>query len=151
MTRRLHLATPADTHALGVRLGRAAAPGAVLALTGELGAGKTALVQGLAVGLGVSSRVNSPTFVLVCPHAGGRLPLWHADLYRLRSEAEAEALGLAELAVGGVLAVEWAERFPSALPDDRLEVLLEGDIGRDVTLRATGPRHQPLEEAAAAS
>ena len=140
----LHLPTPADTHALGVRIGSAARSGTVLALTGDLGAGKTALVQGLAAGLGVTSRVTSPTFVLVAVHEGGRLPLWHADLYRLRSGEEAHGLGLAELAAGGVLAVEWAERFPEVLPDDRLEVTLEGDVGRDVTLRATGAAHAAL-------
>src|SRR5690349_4412526 len=98
---RLHLPTPESTHALGARLGALVLPGAVLALVGDLGAGKTALVQGVAAGLGAPGRVQSPTFVLVQPHEGGRLPLWHADWYRLRSEAEAEALGLFEVAMGG--------------------------------------------------
>jgi tRNA threonylcarbamoyladenosine biosynthesis protein TsaE len=144
-----HLPSPTDTHALGVRLGRAAGPGAVIALTGDLGAGKTALVRGLAEGLEVPSRIHSPTFVLVAAHDGGRLPLWHADLYRLGSEAEAGALGLIELAHDGVLAVEWADRFPDLLPADRLEIALAGEEDRTARVHATGPGHQALEAAAA--
>lgn len=150
------LPTPADTHALGLRIGRVASAGTVLALIGDLGAGKTALVRGLAEGLGVPTRVQSPTFVLVHAHDGGRVPLWHADLYRLDAPAQADALGLAELGANGVLAVEWADRFPDAgiLPDDRLEIVLSplagsdnGDEGRVATVRATGPAHAALASA----
>jgi tRNA threonylcarbamoyladenosine biosynthesis protein TsaE len=145
----LHLPGEADTHALGVRLGRAAFPQTVLALIGDLGAGKTALVRGLAEGLEVPSRVQSPTFVLVVPHEGGRLPLWHVDLYRLSSLREIQDLGLKELATDGVLAIEWANRAPGELPDDHLRIELSGLEGRDVIVTATGPRHQPLEAACA--
>jgi tRNA threonylcarbamoyladenosine biosynthesis protein TsaE len=143
----LHLPGEADTHALGVRLGRAVPPQTVLALIGDLGAGKTALVRGLAEGLAVPSRVQSPTFVLVVPHEGGRLPLWHVDLYRLTSLDEIQELGLGELASDGVLAVEWADRAPAELPADHLRIELSGLAGREVTVTATGPRHQALEAA----
>lgn len=145
--RTILLPTPADTHAFGIRLAGAAFPGAVLALAGELGAGKTALVRGVGEGLGVSSRVQSPTFVLVQAHEG-RLPLWHADAYRLGGPDELDELGLAELARDGVLALEWADRFLDRLPADRLEIrLVEVAAGREATVRATGPLHAPLEAA----
>jgi tRNA threonylcarbamoyladenosine biosynthesis protein TsaE len=101
----------ADTEALGARLGEASRPGDVLLLEGPLGAGKTVLARGIARGLGVAGEVSSPTFVLVHQHLG-RLPLVHADLYRLESRAEIDALGLLELAEDGVLVVEWADRAP---------------------------------------
>lgn len=140
---RLFLPGPADTHALGVRLAERAFPGMILALVGDLGAGKTALVRGFAEGLGCPGRVQSPTFTLVWPHEGGRLPMFHADWYRLGSEAEAAALGLVELASEGVLAVEWADRFPALLPDDRLDVALaDAGEGREIELVARGPLHR---------
>jgi tRNA threonylcarbamoyladenosine biosynthesis protein TsaE len=145
----LHLPGEADTHALGVRLGRALFPQAVLALVGDLGAGKTALVRGIAEGLEIPSRVQSPTFVLVVPHEGGRLPLWHVDLYRLSSLEEIVDLGLRELAGDGVLAIEWADRAPDELPADHLRIELSGLQGREVTVTATGPRHEALEAACA--
>ncbi len=140
--------SPDETRALGVALGRAAFPGTVIAVSGDLGAGKTVLAKGVGEGLGVSSRVTSPTFVIVQRHADGRLPLHHADLYRLGDEGELEHLGLDELLEGdGVVLVEWAERFPDVLPPDRLEVTLAGyDDERTVTLHGTGPRHRPLED-----
>ena len=147
--RTIALHTAKDTHALGVRLGQAARPGTLLALIGDLGAGKTALVRGLGEGLAVPSRVQSPTFVLVQVHEGGRLPLWHADLYRLSDDEELELLGLDEH-LDGVVAVEWADRFPEALPADRLEIRLHHEAsGRRAELRATGPRHARLEVAGA--
>lgn len=144
---KLHLPDPAATHALGVRIGRAAFPGTVLALYGDLGAGKTALVRGVGEGLGVESRVQSPTFVLVRPHEG-RLPLWHADAYRLGDASELDELGLFERSDDGVVALEWAGRFPRALPDDRLDVtLVEAGEGREASIVGTGPRHAALEAA----
>lgn len=143
----LWLPTADDTHALGLRIGQAARAGTVLALVGDLGAGKTALVRGLAEGLGVSTRIQSPTFVLVQTHVG-RLGLWHADWYRLNHSNEAADLGLVEIAESGVLALEWADRFPELLPIDHLAVTLEGEgEGRRATLRATGPAHLHLERA----
>ena len=104
--------SPADTAALGEKFGRAAARGLVLALRGDLGAGKTQFVKGLARGLGVSSRVHSPTFTLVNEYAGGRLPLFHLDLYRLETAEQVLSAGIEEfLEPDGVAVIEWAERL----------------------------------------
>jgi tRNA threonylcarbamoyladenosine biosynthesis protein TsaE len=103
---------PAETESLGESFGRAAKYGLVIALSGELGAGKTQLVKGLARGLGITARVHSPTFTLVNEYAGGRLRLFHLDLYRLESSAQILAAGLEEfLQPDGVAVVEWAERI----------------------------------------
>ncbi len=138
---------PDDTHALGARLGRVAEPGTVVALIGDLGAGKTVFARGVGEGLGVQTRVSSPTFVIVQTHEGGRLPYWHADFYRLSVSDELEQLGLDEVLEGpGVTVIEWADRFPECLPADRLEVRIDDDDdGRRITLRATGSRHRSLE------
>src|SRR3984893_3970410 len=103
--------SPAETPAVGRRLGKVVVAGDVLLLEGPLGAGKTVLVQGLASGLGCAGEVASPTFVLVHQHQG-RLELVHADLFRLEQRREVEALGLLELSADGVLALEWADRAP---------------------------------------
>lgn len=106
----------AETHALGRRLADRLEPGAVVAFTGDLGAGKTAFVSGLAEGLGVRDRVTSPTFTIVNEYEGGRLPLFHFDLYRLESADELFDIGWEDyLARGGVCAVEWSENAPGAL------------------------------------
>src|ERR1700720_1513312 len=90
-------------------------PGSVVLLFGDLGAGKTAFVRGLAEGLGVDrDEVSSPTFTLVQEYRGGRLTLFHADLYRLSDPREIDDLGLDEIAADGVLAIEWAEKLPRA-------------------------------------
>jgi tRNA threonylcarbamoyladenosine biosynthesis protein TsaE len=102
----------AETEALGADLASRLGPGARVLLYGELGAGKTAFVRGLAIGLGIDpDEVSSPTFTLVQEYRGGRLPLIHVDLYRLAA-GEVDDLGLDALAAGGVLAIEWAERMP---------------------------------------
>lgn len=104
--------TPADTAALGESWGRAAERGLVIALNGELGAGKTQLVKGLAQGLGFPGRVHSPTFALVNEYRGGRLTLFHLDLYRLETAEQIHAAGLDEyLQPDGVAVIEWAERW----------------------------------------
>src|ERR1035438_6593285 len=104
--------SPAETESLGETFGSAAKRGFVVALSGELGAGKTQLVKGLARGLGITARVHSPTFTLVNEYAGGRLKLFHLDLYRLESRAQIRAAGLEEfLQPDGVAVVEWAERI----------------------------------------
>jgi tRNA threonylcarbamoyladenosine biosynthesis protein TsaE len=104
---------PAQTEALGEAWGREAAPDWVIALTGDLGAGKTQLVKGLARGLGSAARVHSPTFTLVNEYLDGRLPLYHLDLYRLETPAQIASAGLEEfLRPNGVTVIEWAERMP---------------------------------------
>lgn len=106
--------SPAETEALGESWGRAAERGLVLALTGDLGAGKTQLVKGLARGLGVTARVHSPTFTLVNEYGGGRLRLFHLDLYRLETPEQIHGAGIEEfLQPEGVAVIEWAERMTS--------------------------------------
>ena len=102
-----------ETAAVGHQLAQTLSAGDVLLLYGDLGAGKTAFVRGLAEGLGVSrDEVSSPTFTLIQEYRGGRLTLFHVDLYRIEDPREFDELGLDEIAEDGVLAVEWAERLP---------------------------------------
>ncbi|MBI1846310.1 MAG: tRNA (adenosine(37)-N6)-threonylcarbamoyltransferase complex ATPase subunit type 1 TsaE [Candidatus Rokubacteria bacterium] len=135
--------SPEETEAAGERLAGTLGPGAVVALTGELGAGKTCFVQGLARGLGVTTRPTSPTFVLVNEYLG-RLPVHHVDLYRTESLTEAMDLGLAELFDGdGVTVVEWADKLGLLLPARAIHVHIEGvgDELRAIAIRA--PDGQP--------
>jgi tRNA threonylcarbamoyladenosine biosynthesis protein TsaE len=105
--------SPQETEALGEQWGRTATAGLVLALSGDLGAGKTQLVRGLARGLGVTSRVHSPTFTLVNEYGGGRLKLFHLDLYRLETPEQIHSADIEEfLNPDGVAVIEWAERLP---------------------------------------
>jgi tRNA threonylcarbamoyladenosine biosynthesis protein TsaE len=104
--------SPAETRLLGESWGRAAQNGLVVALSGDLGAGKTEIVKGIARGLSIPARVHSPTFALVNEYDGGRLPLFHLDLYRLETPGELAAAGLEEfLRPDGVAVIEWAERI----------------------------------------
>ncbi len=118
-----------ETEALGARLGRRVPPGTVIAYTGDLGAGKTAFTRGLARGLGVTDRVTSPTFTIVNEYEGGRLPLFHFDMYRLGSSDELYDIGWEDyLARNGVCAVEWSENVDDALEADAIRVdLRRGD------------------------
>ena len=102
-----------ETVAVGRDIAGTLEAGDTILLYGDLGAGKTAFVRGLAAGLGVQpDDVSSPTFTLIQEYRGGRLPLFHADLYRLNDPREIEDLGLDEIAEGGVLAIEWADKLP---------------------------------------
>lgn len=104
--------SPAETEAFGETFGRAARRGLVIALSGELGAGKTQFVKGLARGLGISARVHSPTFTLVTEYGGGSLKLFHLDLYRLETREQIRAAGLDEfLQPDGVAVIEWVDRL----------------------------------------
>ncbi len=106
-----------DTIAAGRKIGASARAGDVFALVGDLGAGKTQLVKGIARGLGADAEVTSPTFTLIHEYAGGRLPLYHFDFYRLESKAEVLRLGIDEyLFADGVCVVEWADRFRELMP-----------------------------------
>jgi tRNA threonylcarbamoyladenosine biosynthesis protein TsaE len=140
----LRSASPEETRAIGERLGRVLEAGDVVLLYGDLGAGKTAFTQGLALGLGVprERRVASPTFTLVNEHAG-RAPLYHVDLYRLEKVIEMEEIGMREYLEGvGVAVVEWAERLGPLTPDERLEVRIAaiGESERQLSLIAVGAR-----------
>jgi len=111
--------SPAETESLGERWGRAAQRGLVIGLSGDLGAGKTQFVKGLARGLGITARVHSPTFTLVNEYSGGRLRLFHLDLYRLETREQIIGAGLEEyLQPDGVAVIEWAERWA----DSRLQI-----------------------------
>ena len=104
--------SPLETETLGENFGRAAKPGWVIALSGDLGAGKTRFVKGLARGLGITTRVHSPTFTLVAEYTGGRLLLFHLDLYRLETAEEILSAGIEEfLQPDGVAVIEWAEKL----------------------------------------
>ena len=112
-----------ETEALGARLAVKLEPGAVIAFTGDLGAGKTAFTRGLARGLGIPDRVTSPTFTIVNEYEGGRLPLFHFDMYRLGSADELFDIGWEDyLARKGVCAVEWSENVSDALEEGTLSV-----------------------------
>lgn len=140
-------ATEDDLVAIGRALGERLGPGTVVALEGDLGAGKTVLARGIAAGLGVRSRVTSPTFIIVQQHDGGRLPLWHADLYRIADAESLEQLGFDEvLRGGGVVVVEWPSRAWEALPSDHLRIFIDiPEVGRHVRIEATGPNHAIYE------
>ena len=108
--------SPQETESLGADLAAKLAPGDVVAFTGDLGAGKTAFTRGMARGLGIRERVTSPTFTIVNEYEGGRLPLFHFDMYRLNSSDELFDIGWEDyLARGGVCAVEWSEIIDDAL------------------------------------
>jgi tRNA threonylcarbamoyladenosine biosynthesis protein TsaE len=123
----------AETSDVGRQLARTLAAGSIVLLIGDLGAGKTAFVRGLAEGLGVPpEEVSSPTFTLMQEYRGGRIPLIHVDLYRLNDTREIDDLGLEELGIDSVLAIEWAEKLPRPIAD-AVEVRIEhgdGDVRR---------------------
>lgn len=132
----IRLATPADTHALGLRLASVVKPGDVIALTGGLGSGKTSLARGLLQGLGLQQEAPSPSFAIVQPYdrPETRIPVLHVDLYRIDDRAEMEELGIDD-AADAVLVVEWPERaggdyWPDAL---LLSLSIDNDGGRSLT------------------
>ena len=128
-----------ETERLGQRLGETLRGGEVVAYLGELGAGKTAFTRGLARGLGISMRVTSPTYTIVNEYTGGRLPLFHFDMYRLGSEDELFDIGWEDyLARGGVCAVEWSENVSGAM-EDAITVRIEktSDEGRKITIEGS--------------
>ena len=153
---RVRLSTsPDETREIGRRIGAAALPGTVLALIGPLGAGKTQLAKGIAEGLGITSVVNSPTFVLMNEH-GGRLRMYHVDAYRLDDPEEASAAGLIdERQADGVTVVEWADRLDGWMPAERLVIRLDTPrdepMHRTLAWRAHGPAHDRLAREALAA
>ena len=148
-------ASPDETRQLAAALAPLLQPGDVVALSGELGAGKTCFVQGAAQGLGVQERVTSPTFVLVKLYEG-RLPLVHCDIYRLETLSDVQQLGDEVLAPDAVTCIEWGDAVTALLPEDRLEIDLahtsNGTRTLTVTARGTGwtGRAGALAEALAA-
>lgn len=121
-----------ETELLGTRLGGVLVPGAVIAYRGGLGMGKTAFTRGLAKGLGYMGRVTSPTFDIVNEYEGGRLPLFHFDMYRLTSADDLFDIGWDDyLGRGGVCAVEWSEQVEEALPSDTIYVTISRPFPED--------------------
>lgn len=129
-----------ETEALGERLGKLLQPGTNLAYTGDLGAGKTAFTRGLAKGLGVTDRVTSPTFTIVDEHLGGRLPLFHFDLYRLSSSDDLYDIGWEDYQTrGGVCAVEWSEVADDLWEEDTVRVdIRRGEHDNERIITITG-------------
>ncbi|MCY1079197.1 tRNA (adenosine(37)-N6)-threonylcarbamoyltransferase complex ATPase subunit type 1 TsaE [Archangium lansingense] len=150
LSRTLLSGSPEETHRLGLRLGQLLQPGDFVGLVGDLGAGKTHLVRGVAEGAGVSrSEVASPTFAIVYPYRG-RLPLYHADLYRLADYDELYATGFLDLVGGdGAVLVEWLDRIPEAAPREFLRITLRdaGEESRELVAEAWGARPAELLEA----
>ena len=135
----VHTRSEAETEALGARLAAALTPGAVVAYRGGLGMGKTAFTRGLARGLGYKGRVTSPTFTIVNEYEGGRLPLFHFDMYRLEGADALFDIGWEDyLDRGGVCAVEWSELTEEALPPETVFVTIarspEDDTSRVITI-----------------
>ena len=146
--------SPEDTFQIGMRLGKLAEAGEVYTLTGDLGVGKTVFTQGFAKGLGIDESVNSPTFTILQIYEGGRLPLYHFDVYRIGSVEEMEETGYEEYIMGdGVSLIEWADLIEEILPRKRTRVLIEKDLEkgfdyRRITVELTGEqtagnRHVP--------
>lgn len=144
----IELPDESATRNLGTVLSQSLSPGSVLLLNGDLGSGKTTLVQSLGLGLGITEPIASPTFTLVSEYPEGRIPLYHFDLYRLQPE-EVEELVLETYWEGdeyplGIVAIEWAERLPY-LPAESLEIRLAmDDAGRNAQLQAVGAHHQQM-------
>jgi tRNA threonylcarbamoyladenosine biosynthesis protein TsaE len=142
--------SPEQTQAIGRVLGARAQPGDVVLLSGELGAGKTCLTQGVLWGLGVDEFARSPTFVMINEYEG-RLPLYHIDLYRIDAEVEVADLGLDEYLSGdGICVVEWPERSRDAYPLERVEIKLEhvNESTRKLTLTSASRRFDAVFQAA---
>ena len=138
-----------DTMRMAVALAALVQAGDCIELAGDLGAGKTRFVQGLAAGLGISAQVISPTFNILLTYPDGRVPLFHFDLYRLDDVLELEDIGFYDvLEDEGVVCIEWGDKFPDAMPGDRLIVRLRPDTGRAdgrlIELHATGARSDGL-------
>ena len=134
-----------ETERLGERLGETLRGGEIVAYVGKLGAGKTAFTRGLARGLGISMRVTSPTYTIVNEYTGGRLPLFHFDMYRLGSEEELFDIGWEDyLARGGVCAVEWSENVSGAM-EGAITVRIEkiSDNERKISIEGGAPDADP--------
>ncbi|MDY7228305.1 tRNA (adenosine(37)-N6)-threonylcarbamoyltransferase complex ATPase subunit type 1 TsaE [Hyalangium rubrum] len=147
LTRTVRSESPEETHRLGVRLGELLQPGDFVGLIGDLGAGKTHLVRGVAQGAQVPrSEVASPTFAIVYPY-NGRIPLHHADLYRIADYDELYATGFLDLLGGeSAVLVEWLDRIPEAAPREYLRITLRpsGEDARELHAEAFGPRPAEL-------
>jgi tRNA threonylcarbamoyladenosine biosynthesis protein TsaE len=129
----------AETVNAGEEFSRRLVPGSVVALTGDLGTGKTHFTKGISRGLGITENVASPTFTIISEHRGGRMPLYHFDCYRLRTPAELDEMGFEEYIDGdGVCVIEWAEMIEERLPKKRYDIVItlgENSTERTIEIR----------------
>ena len=131
--------SPKETFLLGEEMGREAKPGQIICLNGDLGVGKTVFSQGFARGLGISEAVNSPTFTILQIYEGGRLPLYHFDVYRIGDVEEMEEIGYEDCFFGeGVSLVEWPDRISEIIPEHALWITIEKDIEQGFDYRKIG-------------
>ena len=136
--------SPEDTYKLGKELGLKAQPGSVYCLNGDLGVGKTVFTQGFAAGLGIVEPINSPTFTIVQEYYGGRLPLYHFDVYRIGDISEMDEIGYEDYFYGqGVCCIEWALLIQEILPENAINITIEKNLEkgfdyRKITIEETG-------------
>lgn len=128
--------SPEETFILGKKIGEAALPGQVYTLNGDLGVGKTVFTQGVAVGLGITEAVSSPTFTIVQVYEEGRLPFYHFDVYRIGDIEEMEEIGYDDYFFGqGICLIEWAKLIREILPEKRISVTIEKDLDKGFDYR----------------
>ncbi|MFQ9986034.1 MAG: tRNA (adenosine(37)-N6)-threonylcarbamoyltransferase complex ATPase subunit type 1 TsaE [Lachnospiraceae bacterium] len=136
MNRQYETFSAEETYALGRTLGQSAREGQIYTLCGDLGVGKTVFTQGVADGLGIAEPVNSPTFTIVQPYEGGRLPFYHFDVYRIADVEEMDEIGYEDYFYGqGICLIEWANRIWEIIPDSAIHVLIEKDLQRGLDYR----------------
>ncbi len=139
MRKEIETHSAAETFALGETIGREAKPGQVYALLGDLGVGKTVLIQGVAKGLGIDGPVNSPTFTIVQVYENGRLPFYHFDVYRIGDVEEMDEIGYEEYFYGeGVSFVEWANLVEEIMPKETIRITIEKDLEKGFDYRRIG-------------
>ncbi|MCR5774855.1 MAG: tRNA (adenosine(37)-N6)-threonylcarbamoyltransferase complex ATPase subunit type 1 TsaE [Lachnospiraceae bacterium] len=127
--RAVETSSAGETFELARNIGEKAFPGEVIGLTGDLGTGKTVFAKGIAAGLGITERVNSPTFTIMQQYDGGRLPLYHFDVYRIGDISEMDETGYEDYFYGkGVSIVEWAETIKEIMPEDTVWITIEKDL-----------------------
>ena len=134
--------SPDETESFGRELAKNVKPGDVLALTGELGSGKTQFVKGLAAGIGAAIAATSPTFTLIHEYSGGHLPIYHFDFFRIEDRSSAERLGLDDYFFGdGVSVIEWADKFPDLIPENARWISFEtkSEAQRAITVQESSP------------
>lgn len=128
--------SPEETYALGEKIGKAAQPGQIYTLTGDLGVGKTVFTQGVAAGLGITEPVSSPTFTIVQVYEDGRLPFYHFDVYRIGDVEEMDEIGYEDYVYGqGVSLIEWANLIEEILPEHYTEIRIEKDLDKGFDYR----------------
>ena len=128
--------SPEETYALGEKIGKAAQPGQIYTLTGDLGVGKTVFTQGVAAGLGITEPVSSPTFTIVQVYEDGRLPFYHFDVYRISDPEEMYEIGFEEYIEGeGVCFIEWANLIEELLPEQYTEIHIDKDLSKGFDYR----------------